>query len=54
MRPKVNILYLDKVRILGSPNMIKLVVAGGTPGAIGMFTGGLRASAIKKVSLPQN
>jgi hypothetical protein len=44
----------ETVRILRSPSMIKLVVAGGTHGAIGMFTGGLRGTIIKKAELPAN
>ena len=44
----------ETVRILHNPNFIKLVVAGGTHGAIGIFTGGHRAPVIKKVILPAN
>jgi hypothetical protein len=42
----------ETVRIVRSPSLIKLIVAGGTHGAIGIFTGGLRAPIIKKVALP--
>jgi hypothetical protein len=44
----------ETVRILRSPDLIKLVVAGGTHGAIGVFTGGLRKAIVKKVELPAN
>jgi hypothetical protein len=44
----------ETVRILRDPNLIKLIVAGGTHGAIGIFTGGTRLPVIKKVTLPAN
>ena len=44
----------ETVRLLNNPNFIKLIVAGGTHGAIGIFTGGHRVPAIKKVTLPAN
>jgi hypothetical protein len=44
----------ETVRILRSPDFIKLVVAGGTHGAIGVFTGGLRRAIVKKIELPTN
>ncbi len=44
----------ETVRILNNPNFIKLIVAGGTHGAIGIFTGGHRFPVIKKVTLPAN
>jgi hypothetical protein len=44
----------ETIRILPSPNSIKLIVAGGTHGAIGIFTGGLRIPLVKKVELPAN
>jgi hypothetical protein len=44
----------ETVRILRSPDFIKLVVMGGTHGAIGIFTGGLRRAIVKKIELPVN
>ena len=44
----------ETVPILNNPDFIKLIVAGGTHGAIGIFTGGHRAPVIKKVMLPAN
>jgi hypothetical protein len=44
----------ETVPILRNPNFIKLIVAGGTHGAIGIFTGGHRAPVIKNVALPAN
>ncbi len=44
----------ETVPILNNPNYIKLIVAGGTHGAIGIFTGGHRTPAIKKITLPAN
>lgn len=42
------------VRILPGTDSIKLIVAGGTHGAIGIFTGGLRSHLVRKVELPAN
>jgi len=44
----------DTIRILNNPGLIKLAVAGGTHGAIGIFTGGLRMPVVHKIELPAN
>ena len=44
----------ETVRILTNAHFIKLIVAGGTHGAIGIFSGGHRTPVVKKVTLPAN